>query len=81
MEEALFSMTLNLCSGFPALDPFTLQEQRFHDVVLLCGNLRRHNEAYAARRLREANGGESPPDGSFVIGDTLFTPAQNDDWW
>lgn len=26
-------MTINLCDRFPALDPFRVREQRFHDVL------------------------------------------------
>ena len=33
------------------------------------------------KETEKMNGGEKPPTGSFVIGGTLYKPAQNDDWF
>nr|DAH40885.1 MAG TPA: hypothetical protein [Caudoviricetes sp.] len=41
MYQILFDLNTNLCDHFPALDPFRVREQRFHDVLLI---FRRLNE-------------------------------------
>lgn len=71
-------MTIVLCDRFPALEPFAVYQQPFVDVLLLFEDLKQEQDTAA---LRKANGGKSPPAGSFVHGNTLYVPAQNDDWY
>ena len=57
-----------------ALSPFEVRREPFHDVLSIYIRLVGQSE----RRKPES---ERIPEGSFVIGDTLYKPAQNDDWW
>lgn len=78
MESLLFSLTAALCDRFPAFTPFSVYRESFHDVLCLFADLKQEQES---NTLRKANGGKSPPAGSFVHGNTLYVPAQNDDWY
>ena len=71
-------MTTNLCSRFPALSPFSVRRESFHDVLTVYIRL-----LLQTARLPEQNGEKKDeiPEGAFVIGNTLYKPAQNDDWW
>lgn len=71
-------MTIVLCDRFPALEPFAVYQQPFVDVLLLFEDLKQNLES---ETIKKANGGKSPPAGSFVHGNTLYVPAQNDDWF
>lgn len=71
-------MTVVLCDRFPALEPFAVYQQPFVDVLLLFEDLKQNLES---ETMKKANGGKSPPAGSFVHGNTLYVPAQNDDWY
>jgi hypothetical protein len=51
-----------------------VRRETFHEVLSIYIRLVGQNE----RKKPES---EKTPAGSFVIGDTLFKPAQNDDWW
>lgn len=74
----MFLMTAACCTRFPGLSPFAVYRERFHDVLCLFADLKQeHNE----KSLRNANGGKMPPEGSFLRGNTLYIPAQNDDWY
>ena len=71
-------MTIVLCDRFPALEPFAVYQQPFVDVLLLFEDLKQNLES---ETMKKANGGKSPPAGSFVHGNTLYVPEQNDDWY
>lgn len=71
MYEILFDMNVNMCERFPALDPFRVREQRFHDVLLI---FRRLNN-------KHKKGDKDNPPGSYVKNGVLYRPAQKDDWW
>lgn len=66
-------MTVALCDRFHALSPFTVQRERLCDVVELFIDL----QSEIGRKNKE----NAPPEGSFRIGNTLYKPAQNDDWY
>lgn len=68
----------SLCDRFPALSPFTIRRERFRDVMSVFVDAKREAEG---RAVTKANGGTKPPDGSFMVGGTLYKPAQNDDWY
>lgn len=63
-------MNVNLCERFPALDPFRVRAQRFHDVLLIFRRLK--NKSEIKERL---------PEGATVKNGTIRRPAQNDDWY
>jgi hypothetical protein len=67
-------LNTNLCDRFAALTPFQVRRESFHDVLCIYIRLVGQNE----RKKPES---ERVPEGSFVLGDTLFKPAQGDDWW
>ena len=67
-------MNTHLCDRFVALTPFQVRREAFHEVLSIYIRLIGQTE----RKKPES---EKTPEGSFVIGDTLFKPAQNDDWW
>lgn len=67
-----------LCEMFPALSPFDVNKQRFHDVLILFEDLKQKR---SSEGLKSANGGAKPPEGSFMLNGTLYRPAQNDDWY
>ena len=67
-----------LCNRFPAMTPLTLRRERFWEVVRLWLRLMRYTNAELMKSL---NDGEKPPEGSFVIGNTLYTPAKDDGWY
>jgi hypothetical protein len=63
-------MNVNLCQRFPALDPFRVRAQRFHDVLLIF------------RRLSgKAENQNKLPEGATVKNGIVRRPAQNDDWY
>lgn len=68
----------SLCDAFPALSPFAIRKERFRIVVSVFKDARREAEK---NRLKNANGGTRPPDGSFMLNGTLYKPAENDDWF
>ena len=70
MYEILFDMNTNLCDRFPALDPFRVREQRFHDVLLIFRRLT------AQSKNNKNNGG-----GVMQKNGVIRRPAQNDDWY
>lgn len=74
----MFSMAVALCDRFHAFTPFAVYRESFHDVLCLFEDLKQEQET---EKLRKANDGEKPPEGSFVHGNTLYVPAQNDDWY
>jgi hypothetical protein len=78
MESLLFSLTAALCSRFPGLTPFSVYRESFHDVLSLFADLKQEQETAA---IQKANNGIKPPDGSFMRGNTLYIPSQNDDWY
>jgi hypothetical protein len=57
-----------LCDRFPALDPFTVRAQRFHDVLLVF------------RRLYE-QAEHNKKHGTTVKNGVIRRPAKNDDWY
>lgn len=69
---------MTLCTRFPALTPFSVRRERFSEVLRLFVRIKRYSES---EKMRELNDGEKPPEGSFVIGNTLYTPAKEDDWY
>lgn len=69
-------MNTGLCDRFPALDPFAVRAKRYHDVLLIFMRLKGQ-----ADRKSESGGKSKTPAGSFVCGNTLFVPAQGDDWY
>lgn len=73
-----FMLEVSLCRQYPGLTPFSVRRERFHDVVNLYILTIRHE---CRMQMAKANNGVKPPDGSFVRGNTLYVPAQNDDWF
>lgn len=67
-------MNVNLCDRFTALTPFAVRRESFHEVLSIYVRLVGQSE-------RKKPDSEKIPAGSFVIGDTLYKPAENDDWW
>lgn len=67
-----------LCERFPALSPFSIRREPFRIVVSILKDAKRETER---KEIAKMNGGEKPPTGSFVMGGTLYKPAQNDDWF
>jgi hypothetical protein len=74
----MFGILCNLSDRFPALSPFSLRRERLTEVVSIYADT-----AHFAviQRLTKANGGVRPPEGSFMIGNTLYKPATDDDWY
>ena len=72
-------MNTNLCDRFTALTPFTVRKETFHEVILLYIRLVKQRERKQTAENMPKN--QKPKEGSFIIGDTLYSPAQNDDWW
>ena len=70
MYEILFDMNTNLCDRFPALDPFRVREQRFHDVLLIFRRL-----TVQSKNNKNNGGGVMQKNG------VIRRPAQNDDWY
>ncbi len=68
----LFSLVLVLCQRFPALSPFAVYRERFHDVLILFEDLKQNNTG---------KGEDELPAGSFELNGTVYVPAQNDDWY
>lgn len=68
-------MNVNLCERFPALDPFRVRSQKFHDVLLIFRRLNRKSNAQGGGST------ENAPVGSYVKNGVLHRPAQNDDWY
>lgn len=70
-------MSVSLCDRFPALDPFRVRAQRFHDVILLFSRL---------IDKTERKGKNAVPKGGFIHkranGQTvIYKPATSDDVW
>jgi len=53
-----------------------VRKESFHEVLLLYIRLVKQNE-----RRKPSEQKPEEIEGSFQIGDTIFVPAQNDDWW
>lgn len=68
----LFDLVLLLCEKFPALSPFAVYRERFHDVMILFEDLKQN---------RIAEGGASESAQTMLIGGQVYTEAQNDDWY
>jgi len=58
-----------MCERFPALDPFRVRSQRFHDVMLIF------------ERLLDKSTGNLPKGAYYDSKGILHRPALNDDWW
>lgn len=58
------------------MSPFGVRRETFHEVLLIYVRLVLQNA-----RKNPDNKKEEPVEGSFVIGDTLYKPALNDDWY
>ena len=70
MYEILFDLNVNLCECFPALDPFRVRAQRFHDVMLIF------------RRLVGQTKNEKKKGGGVTVKNGVIRrPAKNDDWY
>ena len=67
-------MNTNLCDRFTALTPFSVRRETFHEVLLIYIRLVEQN----ARKNPDK---DKPREGSFVLDDTLYQPALNDDWY
>lgn len=65
----LFSLVLVLCQRFPALSPFAVYRERFHDVLILFEDLKQN--------LKSVKGTAK----TMVIDGQVYTEAQNDDWY
>lgn len=65
----LFSLVLVLCQRFPALSPFAVYRERFHDVLILFEDLKQN--------LKSAKGTAK----TMKIGGQVYVEAQNDDWY
>ena len=69
MYEILFDLNINMCEAFPALDPFKVRAQRFHDVLLIF------------RRLNEKADKKSKTEGVKLKDGTIRRPAKDDSWY
>lgn len=69
-------MNVNLCDRFPALDPFRVRAQRFHDVLLIFRRLNEKSNAETGGKNKNKN-----VPGSYVKNGVLHRPALNDDWY
>lgn len=70
-------IAMDLCSRFPALSPFAVYRESFHKVLVLFFEYKHAEEKY----FRKKENPVKTPDGSFVRGNTLYVPAQDDDWF
>ena len=61
-----------MCQRFPALSPFSIYREAFHDVVSLFEDLKQ-NLKYETGNLKSAN--------TMKIGGQVYVEAQNDDWY
>jgi hypothetical protein len=68
MYEILFDLNVNLCTRFPALDPFRVRAQRFHDVLLIFRRLNGYKTADERAGITRKNG-------------VIRRPAKKDDWF
>lgn len=68
----LFSLVLVLCQRFPALSPFAVYRERFHDVLILFEDLKQNLKSETGN-LKSAN--------TMKIGGQVYVEAQNDDWY
>lgn len=68
----LFSLVLVLCQRFPALSPFSIYREAFHDVVSLFEDLKQNLKSETGN-LKSAN--------TMKIGGQVYVEAQNDDWY
>ena len=68
----LFSLVLVLCQRFPALSPFSIYREAFHDVVSLFEDLKQNLKSETGN-LKSAN--------TMIIDGQVYTEAQNDDWY
>ena len=59
------------------MSPFSVRRETFHEVLLIYVRLVLQN----ARKNSTDTKQEQAPEGSFVIGDTIYKPALNDDWY
>lgn len=71
----LFSVVLAMCQRFPALTPFAVYRETFHDVVTLFEDLKSETG-----NLKSANG-NSKSASTMKIGGQVYVEAQNDDWY
>jgi hypothetical protein len=69
----MFDLNVTLCDRFPALDPFKVRQQRFHDVLLIFARLKDRVKRTPAHN----NGGQTTAGGEQII----RRPAANDDWY
>jgi hypothetical protein len=67
----MFDLNVVLCDRFPALDPFRVRAQRYHDVLLI---YRRLNEKSSKTTVKKR-------DGVTVKNGVIRRPAMNDDWY
>lgn len=67
-------MNVNLCERFPALDPFKVRAQRFHDVLLIFRRLTNRHENENGKKTKL-------PKGATVKNGIVRRPATNDDWY
>lgn len=70
----LFGIVLAMCQRFPALSPFTVYREKFHDVVSLFEDLKQTLKSETGN-LKSANAK------TMVINGQVYTEAQNDDWY
>ena len=81
MYDALFELEISLCKVFPALTPFQIGRESFHDVVILVYRMARYNEY----KQNPGSGGGSAP-GTMIVrrknGDTItMRPARDNRKW
>ncbi len=67
-------MNVNLCDRFPALDPFRVRSQRFHDVLLIFRRLTNQTQIKNGEKAKL-------PAGAYIKNGVLYRPAMNDDWY
>ena len=66
-------MNAALCDRFPALSPFSVRRERWHEVLLI----------YRRLLTLRMPGAEqvSAGTGEFEHNGTVWKPASSDDWW
>lgn len=66
-------MNAALCDRFPALSPFSVRRERWHEVLLIYGRL-------LTLRVPEPAQAASAS-GAFERNGTVWKPSTSDDWW
>lgn len=64
-----------MCRLYPAMSPFDVRRERFHDVVSVYCRTKRFEY------LHENSAASAPGAETMAIGGEVYVEAQNDDWY